>query len=520
MSFFDKIKAWNELFMTSKLTKARDIVTKFKKEAVISVAVFTVGITGAGIGHTYYQSQVDTIYHVYLHDNKIGIVDQPEVITEWIENKIIEESNRFDHVQLQQDKDLRYEAEQIYRPNYDNENALKKLEEEFSLKAQAVKLMIDGQFIGYVSDEESIYDLLDSYKREFVSEEFLAILDTQSIEKENVVSMASLTSDENESLIANETQLASVDKVKLDQPQMVEVEIKQKIELEQQTVHPNQVLSIDQVKDRLSQSKLEEKIHTVSQGEVLGIIAQNYGLKISELLALNPSMNENSVLQIGQELVVTAEEPFITVLTYEKLKTEEVIKYSIETKSDPNMYRGDTRTEQQGKDGKKIVDYTITRQNGIEVDKIVDNEEILIEPVKKIIVRGEKQKPSRGEGTFKWPTVGGKITSSYGQRWGRLHQGIDIAGVSNRTIMAADNGKVTTVGWQRFYGNYIVIDHDNGYKTLYAHLSSFGVSEGEIVKKGDSIGVMGSTGRSTGIHLHFEIIKNGKVVNPIGYFRR
>ncbi len=86
--------------------------------------------------------------------------------------------------------------------------------------------------------------------------------------------------------------------------------------------------------------------------------------------------------------------------------------------------------------------------------------------------------------------------------------------------MAADNGTVSTAGWHRDYGNHIIIDHDNGYKTLYAHLASMSVSKGDVVQKGDSIGVMGTTGSSTGIHLHFEIIKNGKVINPSSYFRR
>ena len=80
--------------------------------------------------------------------------------------------------------------------------------------------------------------------------------------------------------------------------------------------------------------------------------------------------------------------------------------------------------------------------------------------------------PSRGTGSFLWPAVGGYVSSQMGARWGRVHQGIDIARPSSRTIVAADNGVVTTVGWHGTYGNRIVIKHNNGYETLYAHLSS------------------------------------------------
>lgn len=121
----------------------------------------------------------------------------------------------------------------------------------------------------------------------------------------------------------------------------------------------------------------------------------------------------------------------------------------------------------------------------------------------------------QGNGEFGWPAVGGIITSYQGPRWGKFHKGIDIAGVSNRAILAADGGTVAVAGWHNDYGNYVKINHPNGYTTLYAHMSSLNVSAGQSVSKGTQIGVMGSTGRSTGMHLHFEVLKNGKLINPM-----
>ena len=102
-----------------------------------------------------------------------------------------------------------------------------------------------------------------------------------------------------------------------------------------------------------------------------------------------------------------------------------------------------------------------------------------------------------------------------GPRWGRNHDGIDIARPSNRTIKASDNGRVTFTGWDGTYGQKVVINHSNGYETVYAHLASITVSVGDVVEQGQQIGVMGSTGRSTGVHLHFEVRNNGSLVNPM-----
>lgn len=119
-------------------------------------------------------------------------------------------------------------------------------------------------------------------------------------------------------------------------------------------------------------------------------------------------------------------------------------------------------------------------------------------------------------GAFVWPTSGG-IT----QRYVWYHKALDIANKSAPVILAADAGRVTVAGWlDGFgYGNRVMIDHGNGFVTLYAHLSSVSVGVGQTVNRGDVIGRMGNTGRSTGTHLHFEIRRNGALVDPLQYLR-
>lgn len=118
-------------------------------------------------------------------------------------------------------------------------------------------------------------------------------------------------------------------------------------------------------------------------------------------------------------------------------------------------------------------------------------------------------------GDWVWPTQG-RLTQPF--LW--YHHGIDIANRAFPTVVAADSGKVVVVIVSNVgYGKHIIIDHGNGFQTLYAHLSAFRVEQGQTVAKGDAIGVMGSTGRSTGPHTHFEIHKNGVVVNPLEYLK-
>ena len=115
-----------------------------------------------------------------------------------------------------------------------------------------------------------------------------------------------------------------------------------------------------------------------------------------------------------------------------------------------------------------------------------------------------------------WPT-NGSVTSGFGYRWGSLHAGIDIANGTGTPVRAAKGGTIILAGWNGGYGNCIVIDHGGGFSTLYGHLSRLRASDGQRVSQGDLIGDMGSTGNSTGSHLHFETRVNGSPQDPTRY---
>lgn len=110
-----------------------------------------------------------------------------------------------------------------------------------------------------------------------------------------------------------------------------------------------------------------------------------------------------------------------------------------------------------------------------------------------------------------------RVTSEYGPRWGRMHRGIDLGAPTGAPIRASKAGRVIFAGWQGGYGRLVLIDHHDGVVTAYAHLSRFSVGVGANVSQGQVIGAVGTSGNTTGPHLHFETRVNGRAVNPRQY---
>ena len=219
----------------------------------------------------------------------------------------------------------------------------------------------------------------------------------------------------------------------------------------------------------------------------------------------------------GKSFETYTTKPLITVVTTEELESRVKTDYEIEVKEDPNMYDTKKETKVEGVAGENKVVTRQIKHNGKVIEKQIINEEVIKEPINQVIVKGSKKAPKTvPTGSFLMPTRG-RLSSSFGQRWGRMHQGIDIAKEHGSDIKAADGGTVSFSGAMGTYGNMIEIDHGNGYKTRYAHCSELLFSQGTKVYKGQIIAKIGSTGRSTGPHLHFEVIKDGVHQNPSKY---
>lgn len=240
--------------------------------------------------------------------------------------------------------------------------------------------------------------------------------------------------------------------------------------------------------------------HTVVPGDTLYGIAKKYKLSAETIMFANGLERNPDLLRLGQGLSVL---PLNGILhTVAKNDTLEKIAKTYKVKVDA------------------IVGYAWNKLSA---------QNPTIVPGQKLIVPGGKKEipvptvqvyrgpvppgAKKGTGRFVWPTSG-YVTQAFKP----LHRALDIARGTGTPIKAADTGYVVVAGWSNAgYGNYVVVDHGNGYQTLYAHLSRIFVQPGDVVGQGAVIGNMGNTGRSTGPHLHFEIRKGGIQLNPVSY---
>ncbi len=251
--------------------------------------------------------------------------------------------------------------------------------------------------------------------------------------------------------------------------------------------------------------------HEVSQGETLQTIAKKYNLEeITTITWLN-NISEKDPIRPGQKLRIL---PVDGVL--HKVKKGDTICSIAKT------YSLIEKGEDCGSGAQPIVDYpfnTFTDDEfGLQVGQyLVVPQGVMPTPVQSQ-TRPTVSRPSTpnagsvsATGQFIWP-ASGRITQGYAF----YHKAFDIANKGGGAILAADAGRIIVAGWKdnSGYGNRVMIDHGNGFVTLYAHMSSISVKEGQTVRRGDVLGTMGSTGRSTGTHLHFEIRQGGVNQNP------
>lgn len=264
-----------------------------------------------------------------------------------------------------------------------------------------------------------------------------------------------------------------------------------------ETIGSESVTPLTQVSEK---PRSEDEIYTVADGDTLKSIATKYGVSVETVKWANPDVNEKK-LKSGSKLII----PPVTGVEH-IVKSGETI-YSISKK-----YSADAQS---------IVDFPFNTFTNDETFALAVGQRLVIpdgiKPDEAAPITPSRlfQTPNAGAvtatGNWVWPAAG-RVTQPF-RTW---HKGADIANHQGGTILAADSGTVTTTGWDKSgYGNKIVINHNNGYLTLYAHLSRIDVTVGQTVKKGDRIGMMGSTGRSTGTHLHFEIRTVNGNIDPL-----
>lgn len=307
------------------------------------------------------------------------------------------------------------------------------------------------------------------------------------------------------------------------------VEFESKITYEPGLYLTESIVSEDSIIKLITTKKQVASYYTVAEGDSpLGVISK-LGMTEEELAKLNPDFSLDSSMYVGDKLLITQEEPFLAVTVTRRETYDEKTDYDTEYVDDSTHYQGSSTIIQDGEKGVERVTADVSYVNGVETRRKVLNRVTVSDPVNEIVALGTKQIPSgitatipqnRPVGQFIWPVGGdgGQISEMmYGYGGYYNHGGIDIVAPYGTPIFAAESGTVILAQWYYGYGNCVMIQHDNGIVTVYGHSSYLHVTKGQRVTAGELIADVGSTGQSTANHCHFEVRINGVQMNPINY---
>lgn len=488
------------------MTKVRDgirnstILTKSKRVILGVVAgVLIVGSAYLGV-RNYVDANTLPYYRVYVGDQEIGTIKDKEELEALYKKKEQEYQQKYpDVVMAVHTEGITAVEEKAFKAEINSGETLDKVYSMLTGYAKGVELRVDDKVVGIVKDQSTADAVLEQLKGKYVP---AATADAAPAIASKITRTSISKGVSNTAVTSNDVTLESVD---------FNEDIS-KIDID---TDPNKIMDVDAALDRILLGDETAVTYEVREGDTISSIAKRYGITQQELNSKNPGLQELT-LQIGTVLNIKAVQPAITVKTVELVSEEIVTEPQVIIRKNDDMRTGESKVISEGKSGLKTMEYRLTKENGEVVKEQWLGQEVIEASQPKIIVKGTKVVLGEGTGDFAWPVASASLSSSYGKRWGRTHKGIDLVS-SKRNILASDDGVVTFAGTKSGYGNCIIINHKNGYETLYGHLSKISVKKGDVVEKGSKIGVMGNTGRSTGTHLHFEIIKDGSSQNPMKY---
>lgn len=302
---------------------------------------------------------------------------------------------------------------------------------------------------------------------------------------------------------------------------ILSMDFEEKVEIVEAYLPENFISSLEDAVNNVLMEQQTVQIYKVVSGDTLSEIAIKVNIPMEEIVEMNESLTSvNSILQIGQELIITVPEPELSVSRVEQNYYEEIYDKEIEVIEVDSWYTNQIEVVQQPSAGFRKVIADVTYLNDKVVDKTILKEEVVMEAVAKVIKRGTKIPP-----TYVKPISGGRLTSKFGKRKAPKpgastnHKGVDWAIPTGTPVYASCGGTVAKAGWGSGYGYVVYINHEDGKQTRYGHCSKVLVTAGQKVKQGDKIALSGNTGVSTGPHLHFEILVNGKQVDPFTYIK-
>ncbi len=457
-----------------------------------------------------------SVYQVYLNGNNLGYIENDQELYHLINNEQKEIKEKYDVDNVYPPNGLEVVLHVTYGDNISKTTDIyEKIQEEQAFTINGYKITIykedEENEVIYVLDEQIFIDAIKEFVTVFVgANEFELFMNDNQLEIKDVGSII-------ETLYFDETI-----KVKNEN-----ISIKEKIFTDVSTL--SQYL--------LYGSNEKQDVYEVKEGETIVDVAFNNQLNTEEFLIANPNFtSENNLLSAGQVVNIGLINPLISLIVESHVVEDLEIDYDKEIEYDYTKHVGYTLKKQEGQTGVSRATLKLKTVNG-EMHEVINISDEEIRPaVSEIIVRGGRRQNYQSNtsniygdtANWGWPTIRPYIISSpYGWRWGKMHEAIDITGTGQGSpIFAANNGTIEFAGWDSTGGGRtVVINHNNGYYTVYAHLNSLYVRTGQAVARGTTLGGMGRTGRATGTHLHYGVyiggyhLTGGRAINPLTLYR-
>lgn len=485
---------------------------------LIVVMILTVGFTN--------KKTPNTLYRVYLQGKSLGLIKSKEELEKYIDKKQREIKTKYNVNKVYVPDDLDIEKEITYSNNVLSvQNIYKKIKDMSPFTIDGYKIIING------------IDTKDSNGKKVKGEKQTIYVIKKNVFEDAVKStVKSFISEENYEAYSKNKQKKITDTGTI----IENIYIQNNITIKKSHIPVDKEIYTE--KEKLSKYLLfgttkDQQKYTVQEGDTIQDVAFANKISNEEFLIANPTFNnENSLLYPGQEVTLGILKPQFNVVEEDHTVFMEEKNYETETRYDNTKSVGYTETTQAGVKGMNKVTQKIQKINGETTSVIPVSTEVIKEPVKEIIVKGGKESSYTGptgygnivatKGEWGWPASCSSVSSGFGYRWGVLHDGTDIAGCGyGSNIFAAQSGTVVVSSSKYDNGQYIVIDHHNGYYSMYAHLcvGCRYVQSGDNVVKGQVIGGMGRTGAATGVHLHFSIwrgypYRGGVALNAMNFY--
>lgn len=523
-------------------------ITKYRKTlkyTYIRTTIFTLFACLFFIkGYVRFEKTGDNLFHIFVNGAEVGTMSDPEAAEDMLMDVRREIAAGSGGLVLM-DVDMSYTGEELLWGTVDEESLVRDNMERvlrgsvIETMQQAYTLKVNDYMVNLASVEE-VEQLLQAAVDKYDSSGQFGIELTQDNSREfnvlsaNIVNMTARASEngQQESALfpeagicaaltegfAREVEPEEKDFDDYDRG-IMSMEFPQEVEIVEAYLPTDQRKPLLEAIEELTVEQEQQTIYTVVSGDTLSEIAIAVNIPMEEIVAMNDSLETiNSIIREGQELIITVPEPTLSVERREINYYEEIYDAEIIYIENDDWYTNQSVTREQPHAGFRKVVVEETYVNDTQEARDILLEEVIMEAVAKVVERGTKVPP-----TYIKPISGGRFSSGFGRRSAptkgasTYHKGVDWATPTGTPVYASCGGVVSRAGWGSGYGYVVYIDHEDGRQTRYGHLSRILVQVGDVVAQGDRIALSGSTGVSTGPHLHFEILIGGSQVNPLNY---